>query len=126
MLAECDHRYNHGREDFRLLERLSDRITTGDRGAGLHDGVLNDAVAGRLRRNLESLENADTGADKRAERSREARHRGLAQHVAQDREMKHCTVDHELSRGGSVILPEHVSAGDDYGANHPPVGPEEA
>src|SRR5450756_1951365 len=72
LLTDRDHRDDHWREDLRLLERLSDRVTAGYRGTGLHDRVLNDAVARRLRRNLESFENADARADERTERAREA------------------------------------------------------
>src|SRR6266576_1127493 len=63
LLADRDHRDDHRREHLRLLEWRSDRVAAGDRGAGLHDRVLNDAIPGGLCRNLQPFENADARAD---------------------------------------------------------------
>src|SRR3954466_554457 len=126
LLTDRDHRDNHRREDFGLLKRLGDGITARDRRARLHDRVLNDAVAGSLRGDLESFENADAGADQRSQRTGEARHRGLTKHVAEDGHLQHQPVDDELAVRRRVVLPEEVRTDDDYRTDCPPVTLEEA
>ena len=126
MLTDGDHGDDHRREHLRLLQRLGDRITAGDRCARLHDRVLNHAVTRRLGRDLETFEDADTRADERAERAGEARHRGFAEHVTEHRHLQQQAVDDELTVRRGVVLLEHVSAANGDGEEHPPVRFEEA
>jgi hypothetical protein len=60
LFADRDHRDDHRREHVRLLQRCGDRIAARDARARFHDRIVNDAVAGRLRRDLEPVQNRHT------------------------------------------------------------------
>src|SRR5581483_4243122 len=112
-LADGDHRDHHGREHGGLGQRGGDRVTARDRSARRHDRVLNDAVAGGFGRDFQAVENADTGADQRAKRTREARHRRFPEHVAEHREGEHELVDLQLAVRRRVVLFDREASADE-------------
>ncbi len=86
---------------------------------------MDDAVPGRTGRDLESVENRHAGGDQRAQRACEARHRRLAEQVAQHRRPEQSPIEHQFSavRG---IVPTDSDRDRHHGDDHrPPVILEE-
>src|SRR5437867_1998095 len=114
VLADADHVHDHGREDRAALERLGQRAARRDGGAGLHDGALDDSVAGRASRDEEPLEDGNAGRDERAQRPGEPGDRDLADQHAEDRHLEQEGVDHVAALVGVVVALDPV---DDAGAH---------
>ena len=71
-----------GGKTLGLLERLGDGLALLDRLAHVHDGVLDDRVAGGPGGDLEGVEDRHAGGEQGAERAGEARDGDLAQQRA--------------------------------------------
>src|SRR5438445_648343 len=113
-LADADQVHDHGRRDRGALERLGQRAARRDGGAGLHDGALDDPVAGRASRDEEPLEDGNAGRDERAEGPGEPGDRDLADQHAEDRHLEQEGVDHVAALVGVVVALDPV---DDTGAH---------
>src|SRR5882672_7626575 len=113
VFTDADHVHDHRRKDGAALERLGQGAARGDGGAGLHDGALDDAVAGRAGRDEKPLEDGNARRDERAERPREPGDRDLADQHADDRHLQQEGVDHVTALVGVVVALDPV---DDAGA----------
>ncbi len=86
---------------------------------------MNHSVARRARRDLQPVENADAGADERAERAREARHGRLAEEIAEHRDLEQELVDVEAPVGRRIVALGEEDRAVRAEAERPPVARQE-